>query len=446
MTISRTIIKVFLASPGDLTEERQAAKRIVDEENANHANAQGYHIELVGWEDTVAQHGRAQEIINRDLDQCSFFVGALWKRWGTPPGPKGSIYSSGFEEEYRRSEDRRNNSGKPMISMLFKNISTSDKADIGPQLEKVLEFKREFTEGYRGAFQTFEEIREFEGRFRAILALFLRTQQEEDSIDVSEEKSKTPSAQKNRGSDRLDTSKTLFEEGPRSFLIELAERPHKQSEFEYTPTEAARFRLLAASLHQSENDDETLGVHDANLLFRDMRLEALSEREIRGLIKAGLADFSNQNKPLWHWLFGAGSDAKTELIFRTIIGNANTRANAFKVLKLLKWKFQDLDGPIALVSLLNWWIGDQPDNDLLVAALGYLGECGDRNQIDSIDTLLGSASVTVVRAAITAKTLILARESAVDALNFLAKREDADVPRNLASALLSNASAACSTG
>lgn len=87
MTTNRTIIKIFLASPGDLQDERRAAKRIVDEENANHAIKQGYQFELVGWEDTVAQQGRAQETINRDLDQCNFFVGALWKRWGSPPGP-----------------------------------------------------------------------------------------------------------------------------------------------------------------------------------------------------------------------------------------------------------------------------------------------------------------------------------------------------------------------
>jgi len=50
----RKIIKVFLGSPGDLEAERKAAKAIVDEENANHANLLNYHIELVGWEDTVS--------------------------------------------------------------------------------------------------------------------------------------------------------------------------------------------------------------------------------------------------------------------------------------------------------------------------------------------------------------------------------------------------------
>ena len=137
----RTIIKVFLASPGDLVDERKAAKRIVDEENQNHAIPEGYQFELVGWEDTVAQHGRAQAVINRDLDQCNYFIGVLWKRWGSPPGPEGGSYSSGFEEEYELSEARFKATGKPVISLLFKSISDAERSDAGPQLQKVLDFK-----------------------------------------------------------------------------------------------------------------------------------------------------------------------------------------------------------------------------------------------------------------------------------------------------------------
>ena len=106
MVLSRNVIKVFLASPGGLQEEREAANDIVNEENRNHAYRNDFQIELVGWEDTIAQQGRPQEVINRDLDQCEYFVGLMWQRWGTPPGPKGHPYSSGFEEEYYRSVKR----------------------------------------------------------------------------------------------------------------------------------------------------------------------------------------------------------------------------------------------------------------------------------------------------------------------------------------------------
>jgi hypothetical protein len=65
----RKIVKVFLASPGDLSDERRAAKAAVDEVNGLFANEFGYHVELVGWEDTVSVFGRPQATINAELQE-----------------------------------------------------------------------------------------------------------------------------------------------------------------------------------------------------------------------------------------------------------------------------------------------------------------------------------------------------------------------------------------
>jgi hypothetical protein len=97
MSDSRKIVRIFLASPGDLIEERRIAKTVVDEINSLFADWSGYHIELVGWEDTVASIGRPQALINHDLERCELFVGMIWKRWGTPPTKSGA-YTSGFED------------------------------------------------------------------------------------------------------------------------------------------------------------------------------------------------------------------------------------------------------------------------------------------------------------------------------------------------------------
>jgi hypothetical protein len=69
MADTRKIIKVFLASPGDLSDERRAAKAVVDEFNKLWADTLGYHVELVGWEDTVSRYGRPQELINQDKSE-----------------------------------------------------------------------------------------------------------------------------------------------------------------------------------------------------------------------------------------------------------------------------------------------------------------------------------------------------------------------------------------
>src|SRR5713101_6663312 len=90
-------LTVFLASPGDLEDERRRTREVVDELNRSLCRAPGIYIDLLGWEDTLPGYGRPQEQINRDLDKCQLFIGMLWERWVTPPGDQ---YSSGFEEEY----------------------------------------------------------------------------------------------------------------------------------------------------------------------------------------------------------------------------------------------------------------------------------------------------------------------------------------------------------
>jgi hypothetical protein len=86
MATDRTIVRVFLASPGDLVDERRAAKGVVDEFNRLWANALGYQFELVGWEDTAPSFGRPQALINRDLEECELFIGMMWKKWGIDSG------------------------------------------------------------------------------------------------------------------------------------------------------------------------------------------------------------------------------------------------------------------------------------------------------------------------------------------------------------------------
>src|SRR5689334_340092 len=97
------LIKVFIASPGDLQPERWGTRKVVEEINHTSGRDAGVYIDLLGWEDTLPGVGRPQGIINEDVDKCDLFIGLLWKRWGTPPGEE---YSSGFEEEFIRALQR----------------------------------------------------------------------------------------------------------------------------------------------------------------------------------------------------------------------------------------------------------------------------------------------------------------------------------------------------
>lgn len=78
---TRTSITIFLSSPGDLPDERRIAKVVVDDVNQHVGRKLGFHIELVGWEDTLPGVGRPQALINREVETCHLFLGLLWQRW-----------------------------------------------------------------------------------------------------------------------------------------------------------------------------------------------------------------------------------------------------------------------------------------------------------------------------------------------------------------------------
>lgn len=157
----RKVVKVFIASPGDMNPERKIAREVVDEINSLHADTYGYQVEMVGWEETVGSMGRPQEIINRDLARCELFIGMIWKRWGTPPDINGT-FTSEFEEEFTLSIERYSKEGKPQVSMFFKEIEEEFLRDPGDDLKKVLKFKDDLIQGkkyYSKYFQTKKILR-----------------------------------------------------------------------------------------------------------------------------------------------------------------------------------------------------------------------------------------------------------------------------------------------
>ena len=77
MPSTRRVLHAFLASPGDLEEERKAIRDVVDEFNRLWADELGYQVDLVGWEETVAGYGRPQHLINQDVDRCDLFIGMI---------------------------------------------------------------------------------------------------------------------------------------------------------------------------------------------------------------------------------------------------------------------------------------------------------------------------------------------------------------------------------
>ena len=131
-------LRVFMASPGDLTDERDALRDLERRLNAMF-RGRGVRVSIEGWEEVQPDAGAPQDLINPLVYDCDMFVGLLNMRWGTPTDND----SSGFSEEFNIALRRRKETGTtPAIGMYFRDIDPERLRDTGPQLEAVLAFKK----------------------------------------------------------------------------------------------------------------------------------------------------------------------------------------------------------------------------------------------------------------------------------------------------------------
>lgn len=145
------MIRIFVASPGDVRSERDQLGRVVHELNTTLsvlAPERGLVLELVRWE-THAHPGMGvdpQDVINRQLSipECDIFIGIIWRRLGTPTERAGS----GAEEEFRIAHESWTRSRRPreilfyFCQALAGPPTTEEEAE---QLLKAIRFRNELT-------------------------------------------------------------------------------------------------------------------------------------------------------------------------------------------------------------------------------------------------------------------------------------------------------------
>jgi uncharacterized protein YjbI with pentapeptide repeats len=155
-----TEFRVFIASPGGLESERELFRDTLQEYNEIELHSRGLIFTPIGWEITLGGFGRPQHLINADLVRCDYFILLLWDRWGSPPDKQAKDkYSSGCEEEFALALECLADPERPMtqVVVFFKGVEKQQLKDPGPQLEKVLEFRRQLEESKKHLFMNFED-------------------------------------------------------------------------------------------------------------------------------------------------------------------------------------------------------------------------------------------------------------------------------------------------
>lgn len=164
---------VFLASPGDVPNERRYVEAVIQELNITVAAAQNVVLQTVTWQGhTFPAHGRdPQAVVNAQIAEMSkyeLFVGIMWNRLGTatPRSPSGTV------EEFERAEASLAQHSRPDIWFYFRDYPSDLKTeDALQQKEGVVKFrKRVETNGLHRSYKT---PRQFRDEFRNHVIMWL---------------------------------------------------------------------------------------------------------------------------------------------------------------------------------------------------------------------------------------------------------------------------------
>ena len=157
------LLRVFVASPTDVGQERLAVREIIDDLNQGFAST-GLRIEFVGWETVSPGFGSdAQDVINQQIgEDYSVFVGILWARFGTPTERAGSGTAEEFERAYARLS---NDDDPPVIMLYFSDVAIPPSEVDTNQLEKVRAFRDKVSK-LGGLYHAYQDHGEFSRKAR----------------------------------------------------------------------------------------------------------------------------------------------------------------------------------------------------------------------------------------------------------------------------------------
>jgi len=168
------VLRIVLASPGDVTAERKALPEVIAEINRGVAADRDLRLELSRWETDAypgfhadGPQGGIDPILN--IDNCDVLIGIFWRRFGTPTKDAGS----GTEHEIGLAYETWQRKGRPQIMVYFNQKAYSPQSkEETDQWGRVLEFRSKFPK--EGLWWPYNGRAEFVSLARNHLTLYVR--------------------------------------------------------------------------------------------------------------------------------------------------------------------------------------------------------------------------------------------------------------------------------
>lgn len=168
------ILRVVVASPGDVQKERDLVPAVLEELNRSICVDRSLRLEPVRWE-TDAYPGfhldGPQHLIDGvlNIEDCDLLIGLFWKRFGTPVDDA----ASGTEHEIRNAIAAWRRKGLPQVMVYFnqKAYKPRNKSE-AMQWGQVLQFQEEFPK--EGLWWPYGGPGKFEAILRRHLTAYIR--------------------------------------------------------------------------------------------------------------------------------------------------------------------------------------------------------------------------------------------------------------------------------
>jgi hypothetical protein len=400
---NRNILTVFLASPGDLRDERRFTRDAVVDVNET-VRRIGWQIDLRGWEDTLPGHGRPQALINVDVSACQLFIGLIHTRWGSPTG----TFSSGFEEEFRLACMLREKHGSPEVWLFFKAISDAQKRDPGEQLQRVLDFRSEIEQRRLVLFRDFKNKSEWKKSIRQCLLQYVLELDKKATQRTEPASSALPNPVR---AGVTDNQAPAAEEQP--VTAQLAETLRSAQVHTSAPDDLASFEAIRLHLFSStalyRRIGIRLGIHEANLLYLHRQELKPTDPERRLLLSTVVAD-SGTVIPGWYWFRQEDAEAtkRNLLHLAAFWHDEDVRTAAARLLTEtnLQPDIKNLPRETVVSRILR-----ESSPEARGAKIDYLARVGCRADLPALDRLLEDPSPQVRTKAEQAHAIILARDN-----------------------------------
>ncbi len=155
-------LKVVVASPNDIQNERESLSKIINDINQEIANLKVY-LELLCYENDAfpgfhkyGSQGLIDEILK--IKDCDIFICIFWKKFGTPT----KYESTGTEHEFKQAYEAWKNNEQPHIMMYFNKSKIDipkDEEEL-QQLRALMNFKKNLPkEGFWWSYDGIDDFK-----------------------------------------------------------------------------------------------------------------------------------------------------------------------------------------------------------------------------------------------------------------------------------------------